>query len=1129
MKLKPLRQILIMSKYALIGLVLQCILYNFILANETNAQKQSIEDIFLTLQMQDASIEQIFAEIANETVFSFAYNKSVTNKNSNLSVDFVDKSLADLLRYLSKNTNLSFKRVDETIHVNKKKGSKKTVTESLGSPLDFRVRVSGKVIDENGEALPGVNVVVKNTSEGAITDADGTYALDVPGDANILVFSYVGYISQEVQINGREVIDITLSPDVSALAEVVVVGYGTQKKANVTGAIVDVDTKELNQSSVSNLTNALVGRLPGLIATQRSGQPGANAATLLIRGVGTTGNSSPLIIVDGVQRDFSQLDPNEVESVTILKDASAAAIYGVRGANGVILVTTKRGSAGKPAITYSYELTSQKPIRLPKFLDSYNYAVLFNEAKRNEGKAELFTQEDLDKYRSGSSPDTHPNTDWLDEGLAESASLQQHNLSVTGGTDRLKYFVSLGYLFENGLYKNLNFERYNFRSNLDFDVTSNFRVSIDLSGRLEDRSEPVTGISSLFSGLIRLPPTGVAYYSNGLPGPGAFGGNPIEAARSGGVRTSERNIFFATLKGEYDIPFVKGLTAKAYVAVDRAQITTKSVQNRYSIFSLNNDEFDETIVGQSSVNETFFSGPAPSGSGIPDPVLTLNATLNYSTTIAERHEITGLLGVERAIHESNRFQAGRLNLVSDALPQLDFGDAGSSTTGGSAFKAARLGYLSRVTYGYDAKYLFEASFRYDASENFPSENRWGFFPSFSVGWRISEEPFLSGVDFIDNLKLRASWGQLGNDRIAQFQFLNAFNFGNDYVLGGAAVKTIRPGVVPNPDVTWETSTTTNVGFNLGLWDSKLTVEFDYFIKNTEDILEFRDLSVPTTFGASLPRQNIGEVENKGFELSASYQNSIAGIDYWVKGNYTFARNEIIFVDEPADVSDNLKRTGRPIGTLFGLKALGLFQSQSEIDAHADQGAVAPGDIKYEDINGDGTINSDDRVSLGILNAVGGQAAPEIIFALSLGASYKGFDFSAQFQGADNFFTYLSEEAAFAFFNGGKVLEEHLDRWTPDNPDATYPRILTEDSNNRLVSSYWLRDASYVRLKNLEIGYNFPEAVISKAKLNGLRVYVSGLNLFTISDLDTFDPEAPRGRGWFYPQQKSFTLGVSVQL
>ena len=994
--------------------------------------------------------------------------------------------------------------------------------------------VSGEIVSsENGEVLPGVNVIVKGTQNGTVTDIDGNFSLsNVPSDGT-LVFSFIGLKTLEVAVNGQTSFSVSMEEDASELGEVVVVGYGTQKKTNVTSAVSSVNSEELNQSSVANISNALVGRLPGLIATQRSGQPGSNGSFLRIRGNSTTGNSAPLTIVDGVQRAFSQLDPNTIETITILKDAAAAAVYGVRGANGVILVTTKRGKSGKPVISYTTELTTSKPTQLPKYLGSYDYAVLFNEAKRNEGKAELYTPDDLEKYRTGSHPITHPDTDWYGVGLKSSAFQQQHNITISGGSEKVNYFVSGGFISENGLTDNINYKRHNFRSNLDFQITDALKVSLDLAGRQENRQSPAMGVGSFFSGLSRQAPTGIAYYPNGLPGSGSSGStpNPIEAERKGGLRESTNNIFLANVNFEYKIPEIEGLTLKGYVAIDRLYNTVKTVQNKYVInsYNPNTQEYSPDTIGQSSINQRYFQGAPSSGSGVVDPTTTYNATLSYDKTFADIHQVTGLLGVEKAINKSNRFNASRLNLVSDALPQLSFADSETAQNGGSAFNTARLGYLARVTYAYDAKYLFEASFRYDASENFAKQNRWGFFPSFSAGWRISQENLMADVDFINELKLRGSWGRLGNDRISKFQYLDAFNFSGTYFVGGNAVQTIRPGVIPNVDVTWETATIRNIGIDLEVMDRKLGLEFDYFSKRTEDILEAPTRIVPGFVGASLPDENFAIVDNKGFEISLTYRNFIGDFDYWVRANYTNSKNEIIEIGEPESVTDNLKITGRSIGSRFGFIADGLFQSSDDIANHADQsglGSIAPGDIKYKDISGangvpDGVINDDDRGFIGVVDD------PNTIYGFSFGANYKGFDFSAQFQGARDFNVYLSEEAAFPFFNGGKVLRQHLDRWTPDNPGAKYPRTLTEDTNNRVVSSFWLQNANYIRLKNVEVGYNFSKELLSNFKIDNIRLYLSGLNIFTISDIENFDPEAPSGRGAFYPQTSSFTLGLKV--
>ncbi len=1004
---------------------------------------------------------------------------------------------------------------------------------TLTCSLQAQVKtVTGTITDaETGIPIPGASVLVTGTTVGTATDFDGKFSVSTETNATLIV-SYLGYGTVEVPVAGRNDLSIQLTAVSSELDEVVVVGYGTQKKTNVTSAISSVDGEELSKSSVANISNALVGRLPGLIATQRSGQPGDNGSNLLIRGISTTGNSAPLVIVDGVQRGFSQLDPNTIESVTILKDASAAAVYGVRGGNGVILVTTKRGKTGKPTITYTSEITTNMPTARPKYLGSYQYALLFNESRKNAGLVEPFSSATLEAFRTGSDPILFPDTDWLAEFTAKNAFQQQHNMTISGGSAKVNYFVSGGFLKEDGLIPNVSFKRSDFRSNLDYQITDNLKISLDLSGRQEERILPASNANTtspddFYWNVARESPTSTAYYPNGLPGPGGLGGNNIEQIRNGGTNTGIRNIFLGNMNFEYKIPKIDGLVLKGYMAIDWMFSTNKVVNkfNYFYRFDPNTGEYNRFEQGQSRVIQTYFQGPPPSDSGVANPTKTYNATLNYNKTFAGKHYFTGLLGVEKATHQSFGFRAERQNLVSESLPELDFADAGTSQNGGNAFNAARLGYLARVTYSYDTKYLLEGSFRYDASENFAKENRWGFFPSFSAGWRISKEKFMDDINFINELKIRGSWGRLGNDRIGQFQFLDTFDFSGSYILGGAPVQTIRPGVIPNVDLTWETATIRDIGFDMEVMERKLGIEFDYFTKTTKDILEAPTRVVPDFVGAALPQENFGIVDNKGFEASLTYRNNIDKFNYWVKANYTHSENTIIEIGEPAAVTENLKITGRSIGSTFGLIADGLFQSQAEIDGHADQsgfGIIAPGDIKYKDINGDDIINNDDRDFIGVLSS------PNTIYSLSFGGSYGNFDISAQLQGASDFNIYLSGQAAFAFAQSGPALARHLGRWTPDNTDAKLPRVLPEGGgNNSLQSSFWIQNASYLRVKNVEIGYNIPMSLLSKLKLDQLRLFASGLNLLTISDIENFDPEAPSGNGGYYPQTRSFTLGLKV--
>jgi len=985
--------------------------------------------------------------------------------------------------------------------------------------------VSGRITaSENSEPLPGVSVIVKGTTQGTTTNNEGRYTLTLSGANPTLVFSYIGYVREEIAVNGRRTIDLSLKADTKSISEVVVVGYGEKQKANLTGSVATVKTREIVQAPVANISNALVGRLPGLIAVQSNGEPGSDGSNLFIRGVSTFGsNSSPLVVIDGIPRPdygFSQIDPNEIESISILKDAASAAVFGVRGANGVILVTTKRGKAGKTNLSFSARTDWQMPTRLPEYLDSYNMALLLNEGYRNEGKPELYSADALEAFRTGSNPDVYPNTDWAKVALRPSAPQQQYNISANGGTDKIRYFVSAGHLNQEGLLENNKFKRYNLRSNIDADVTSTTRLSLDLSGRIENRQYPNKDANQTFWFLNRNRPTSVAYYSNGLPG-NYIGENPAEAPKHG-YKKDVRNVFQSIATLTQQLPFLPGLSVKGVLAYDHQFRTYSSWFEPYSLYNYDAtaNKYTALPTGPASLNQTF------------DQVsnLTTEAHVNYAHTFG-KHDVSGLFLFTQTDTRYSNLGATRSNYTQTTLDQLFAGNDAFQTNTGSADQRARRGFVGRVSYSYNNRYLFEGNFRYDGSENFPPATRWGFFPSFSAGWRISEEPFfqkaLSTVDF---LKIRGSWGQLGNDAIGRFKFLSTYYYDRGYVFGPDAqqVKGLRQGELPNQNITWEKATSSNVGLEGSLWKGKLGFEIDLFYKRTSDILTKRNLAVPATLGAQLPFENAGIQDNKGVEVTLSHQNRIGAVTYNLRGNLTFAQNKVVFKDEPADKNPNIRETGRSLNQFFGYRAIGLFQSEEEINAAPKQpNAVKPGDIRYEDVNGDGKIDSKDVVQ------IGRSPIPQLIYGFNAGAQYKGFDLSIFFQGAGRVNAYVDYEAAWAFYNSGKALVSHLDRWTPSNPDATYPRITTQPTaNNTEFSSYWLKDASYLRLKNLELGYTLPAALSTKARISTLRVFVSGQNILTFDKLKVLDPEGPGNsanstRGGFYPQQKVYAVGVNV--
>lgn len=1007
-----------------------------------------------------------------------------------------------------------------------------------------KANVIGTVTDQNGKTLEGVNVLVKGVNTGTLTRADGKFSLYAQKN-DVLLFSYVGFVTDSVVVQSQSVINVILKTSAGVLNDVVVVGYGSRKKENYLGAVSTVSSKEITAAPEANISNSLVGRLSGLIAVQRNGEPGQDGSQLFIRGVSTTGDNTPLVVIDGIPRgDFSQLDPNEIESITLLKDAGSAAVFGVRAANGVILVTTKRGKAGKPVFSLTARSDWQRPTRLPKYLDSYGYATLMNAGLANVGKPALYSASDLQKYKDGSDPDAFPNTDWIKSLLKPYAPEQQYNLSVSGGTEKIRYFLSAGAINQGGLYANSNFKRYNFRSNIDVDATSTTRISLDVSGRNENRNAPSDPANQLIFYALYAPPVYPAYFSNGLPGSFPSGRNPAERAKHGGYNDDVNNTLLTNLTINQKLDFVPGLSAKAVFSYDMNYDNSKTWNTPYKVYVYNATTKEYTAINGDGINTINLAEQYNSYSS-----LTTELHLNYARTFGE-HEVTALVLYSQNYGKYNYLWASRDNYISTALDQIFAGDESTQKNDGSESRDGRAGYVGRVTYTYAGKYLFEANGRYDGSFNFAPGKKWGFFPTAMIGWKISEENFFKKhIHAFDYLKIRSSYGVLGNDRISPYRYLASYQFGAGYVFGDPASSAVNKGLystgVPDPNTTWEKAKSVNIGFDGSAWKRKLTFEFDYFYKRTSDILGQPTLAVPATFGETLPLQNIDIVDNRGVDLSIGHENHIGRkVQYFIKGNLTYAHNKIVYIDEPSTVNPLQKQTGRPINQFFGFKAIGLFHSQDEINAAPKQPTdVAPGDIRYADLsgrdaNGNITGKPDDVINADDITAIGRSPIPEIIYGLSGGFVFKGFDMNFLFQGAARVSAYVTGELAWPFYNGAKALVQQTDYWTPTHQDAKFPRITdVPTANNTQTSSYWLKDASYLRLKNFEIGYSFPATWLSKAGIHSSRLFVSGQNLLTFDKLKVIDPEGPgesgtgfngnSSRGWFYPQEKVFAVGLNV--
>ena len=989
--------------------------------------------------------------------------------------------------------------------------------------------ISGIVSDQSGEPLIGVNVSVKGSSTGTMTNTDGTFSITVPASAT-LVFSYIGYNTIEQVIGSQTSFTIVMGEDLQLLEEVVVIGYGVQKKETLTGSVSNIKTEEIARSPVSNLTNSLMGKMPGIISQQITAEPGEDGANLYIRGRSTLNDNSPLILVDGIDRDFSQLSPNEIESITILKDASATAVYGVRGANGVILVTTKRGAEGKPTVNYNGYVGIQNPTRVPKFLNSYDYAVLYNEASRNDNPLITDNQlqyqpSDLEKYKNHSSPYTHPDVDWYDVTRQKNAVQQRHFVSLSGGAKTIAYFLSVGYFDQKAMFKNVDYSKYNLRANIDANVTPTTKISINLAGVISQRNYPGVPNSQGDGGIVStaeyLPANAFPIKNEDGTWSSLWGVNPVADLTDAGHRRNDNQEMTTSFILDQKLDFItKNLSLKLLGSYDYGNGFWKDWYTPYRSFFMSEDgEYEEIAPGRKAA---LYQGL--------DRWYTTNfeAHLNWQESFGSHNLGILALYTQSATYE-NEEELSREEYSSAAVDQIFAGPETYMRNNGGASEYGREGFVGRVTYNYAQRYLFEFNFGYNGSENFPLGKRYGFFPAFSAAWRISEEKFFQSVDLINNLKIKGSYGEVGNDKVGgrRFMYKQPVRFGNNVVFGGSspsAIQTLYLGVLANEYVTWERAEKTNIAIESDWLNSLFKLNVDVFWEKRSNILATREQSIPNTFGASLPTENIAKVSNRGFEVELMHRNKISNLTYFASANYTFNVNKIIFIDEPANVLPNQMRTGRPMGQFFGYINDGFYNTQEEVDNYPRIEGVEPklGDLKYRDVNNDGKIDQEDYVP------IGNSPVPKHIFGLNLGLEYGGFDLKVLFQGAGGFETLRRGDAHTSLIYGSNGMEILLDRWTPENKNAKFPSLTTErDTYQTENSTFWLKNGNYLRLKNAEIGYTLPKGTLSKLAITNCRIYVSGENLLTFDHLKYWDPESTAGSGWYYPMQQIMTVGLNV--
>ena len=990
--------------------------------------------------------------------------------------------------------------------------------------------VSGKVTDDTALPVEGVTVAVIGGTASTSTNAEGVYSLNAK-KGDVLRFSAVGYLSVEVEVVAETALDVTLQKDESSLDEVVVVGYGTQKKETLTGSIASVSTKEIKQSPAANLAVTLAGRLPGLTAIQRSGEPGRDITQLFIRGQGTINAQSPIILVDGIERDLTYIDPNEIESVTILKDASSTAIFGVRGANGVILVTTKRGTSEIPEINFTTEVSAQDFPRFPSLASSYDYARTRNLMQRNDGLGDAFSEEILEHYRTGDDPVQFPNTDWKNILMRDYSAQQRYNLNVSGAGQRVKYFVNAGYLNQGGMFKtekdlsydpSFKLDRYNFRSNLDIQLTKSLKAMLNLGGYLEKQNMP----AGIYNNLDFLSGTSPALHilaqmvvdqNATIPGPVTPDGDVVtwqggfyppygSLNRSGYVKQTRNNIM-ATFGLEQDLSFfIDGLSAKAWMSFD-SKTTNNMMASREYLKLVQvvepTEDGGETVYFR-NMGDSRNTALALMGGRNFSTLSNFQGYLNYAHSFG-RHAVTGLLMYQQ-----------QQNIIDAQLPYN------------------LRGIASRVTYGYDSKYFAEFNMGYNGSEQFKKGHRFGFFPAVSAAWLISNEAFMEDVDFLDNLKIRASYGKVGNDRIGSRRFLylddvqvNTGGYSSSLGLG----QVIRTNLLKNDELQWEVSNKYNVGLDVKLFNA-LDLTVDLFKERRDNILRNRG-TIPVLNGlpvSVLPPVNIGVVENKGYEIELNYRKAVnQDLSILAKLNFNYATNRQVFADEPMldeSYAYQYRQTGYRIGQNFGYVVDRYFTDDEDVANSPKQNIPGheprPGDFKYVDVNQDGVVDEKD------ISPIGYSSIPEYQFGAAINVVYKQIDVSVLLQGVTNVNNYYSGYGIFA--NGSNFRDRHLESWTEERAASgapiRYPRLTTQTNPNEIANSFFINDASYLRLKNVEIGYTFPTNWSKRIGAKSLRLYANGINLMTWDRLPVkdFDPEMTDI--FTYPISRLYNFGLN---
>ncbi len=1124
----------------------------------------------ISLNVEKQSIENVLAKIESKSQFKFFYITGDVDVSQKVSIKVHKTPIKEILNIIFSNSNISYRLVKNQIVLKKKKYVRTQIKRAASIDDILKEQdyvVEGVITSEDGNPLPGANIVEKGTANGTQSDFDGNYSLKVSDKNAVLVISYIGFTTKELLVDGKNTINVTLKEDAASLEEVVIVAYSTQKKTTVTGAISSLKAKEVAEIPVSNVASSLAGRVTGLNMRPNGGAPGDDSPNINIRGVVTNGSSSPLIVVDGIRRNnLQQINPNSIETVTVLKDAAAVAPFGIGGANGVILITTKKGKLGKPSVSISTSVGFQKPTYLPEMVSAKDYMIIQNEGYFNDNPNGTTPPNDPNLVANydnlhAQDPFLYPDSEFTDV-YNTTSPVTTNGIDISGGTEFVTYRGALSRFKQEGIFDPVGYQRYNYDLALETKITPTTKVSLSLIGSIEDTKgiDANENLPHLFRSFYKFVPTQSLLYPGGDKWGESSASTPVGVLKSKGYRKDEDNTLLSSIAVEQDLSFIKGLSVKGVFSYDSKSEYEKGFHVPFVYQNIDLNTTPYTFTDAISNQE---------GNGAPftwlqiqnrrSKTFTYQGYINYKRSFGN-HNISGLFVAESTEREGDWFQARRERFGLD-IDELDLGssDLLDSSNRGSSWTQSELGYVYRLGYTYKDKYLLEASGRYDGHYSFAPGSRWGYFPAYSAGWRISEEKFMENISSIDNLKLRGSWGKSGNlpyfrnnngtFRIADYQYLDGYDLrGNAYAFGsGAVVQGSRIPRESNPNITWEIATKLDVGFDLSMWNSLLKLEFDYFKEDRTGMLLPPQVTLPVEYGLDLAQENKGEMNNRGFEIAvSSFKKFDNGLIMNIGANFSYAKNEVVELFESDAQRENANRTrkGRPLRTRFGYKSLGLFSTSDDVNGdgfiNADDGYniqqfgdLRPGDIRYADLSGpdgvpDGIIDINDETVIGDPSEY-----PGMTFGLNTSFEYKGFDFSMFFQGAAKSSVSMRTFLTVPFSNNGSNFAyEYFDnRWTPDNQNARYPRATTAPTpNNGQNSDFWIEDTSYLRLKTLTLGYTLPTSLTDKIGVGPVRFHLIGQNLLTFSGLDFVDPELGyRDLERAYPVGKSFAFGVNISL